>query len=59
MTGYEVLTEENGSRAIRQEDKRTDNSPWLLAEVSEVRARYAIPSAYEAYASLLGRMIDG
>ena len=58
MTGYEVLTEENGSRAIRQEDKRTDNSPWLLAEVSEVRARYAIPSAYEAYASLLGRMID-
>ena len=31
----------------------------LLAEVSEVRARYAIPSAYEAYASLLGMMIDG
>ena len=59
MTGYEVLTEENGSRAIRQEDKRSDNSPWLLAAVSEVRARYAIPSAYEAYASLLGRMIDG
>ena len=59
MTGYEVLTEENEGRTTGCIYQKHASSPWILAGASEVKTRYAIPSAYEAYASLLGRMIDG